>query len=62
MKRRDFLKTGAVAAGLAGSLKFLPSLKAAESDLNQDVDLSAVMVKPEDTAGVPSGWGKKAGG
>ena len=32
MKRRDFLKTGAVAAGLAGSLKFLPSLKAAESD------------------------------
>ena len=37
-------------------------LKAAESDLNQDVDLSAVMVKPEDTAGVPSGWGKKASG
>ena len=32
MKRRDFIKTGAVAAGLAGSLKFLPSLKAAESD------------------------------
>jgi hypothetical protein len=37
-------------------------LKAAESDLSQDVDLSAVMVKPEDTAGVPTGWGKKAGG
>ena len=32
MKRRDFIKTGAVAAGLAGSLKFLPSLKAAEGD------------------------------
>jgi hypothetical protein len=32
MKRRDFLKTGAVAAGLAGSLKFLPTLKAAETD------------------------------
>jgi hypothetical protein len=34
-------------------------LKLAESELNQDVDLSQVMVKPEDTAGVPSGWGKK---
>ncbi len=32
MKRRDFIKTGAVAAGIAGSLKFLPSLTAAESD------------------------------
>jgi len=32
MKRRDFLKTGAVAAGLAGSLKLLPSLQAADSD------------------------------
>ena len=32
MKRREFIKTSAVAAGLAGSLKFLPSLKAAESD------------------------------
>ena len=32
MKRRDFIKTGAVAAGLAGSLKILPSLKAAEND------------------------------
>src|SRR5665213_290852 len=32
MKRREFIKTGAVAAGLAGSLRFLPSLKAAESD------------------------------
>ena len=36
-------------------------LKVAESELNQDVDLSQVMVKPEDTAGVPSGWGKKGG-
>ena len=33
-------------------------LKAAESDLHQDVDLSQVLVKPEDTAGVPKGWGK----
>ena len=36
-------------------------IKLAESEINQDVDLSQVMVKPEDTAGVPSGWGKKAG-
>ena len=35
MKRRDFIKTGAVAAGLASSLKFLPSLTAAESDSPQ---------------------------
>jgi len=32
MKRRDFIKTGAVTAGLAGTLKFLPSLQAAESE------------------------------
>jgi hypothetical protein len=32
MKRRDFLKTSAAAAGLVGSLKFTPSLAAAESD------------------------------
>jgi hypothetical protein len=32
-------------------------LKIAESDLHQDVDLSQVLVKPEDTAGVPKGWG-----
>ena len=32
MKRRDFIKTGAVAAGLASSLKLLPTLTAAESD------------------------------
>ena len=31
MKRRDFLKTGAVAAGLAGSLKLFPALAANES-------------------------------
>ena len=37
-------------------------IKLAESELNQDVDLSQVIVKPEDTAGVPSGWGKKGGG
>jgi hypothetical protein len=34
-------------------------LKLAESNLGQDVDLSQVVVKPEDTAGIPSGWGKK---
>jgi hypothetical protein len=34
-------------------------LKTAESNMQQDDDLSQVMVKPEDTAGVPSGWGKK---
>ena len=36
-------------------------LKLAESEIGQDVDLAQVMVKPEDTAGVPSGWGKKGG-
>jgi hypothetical protein len=34
-------------------------LKLAESEISQDVDLSQVVVKAEDTAGVPSGWGKK---
>jgi hypothetical protein len=34
-------------------------LKTAESGLQQDDVLSQVMVKPEDTAGVPTGWGKK---
>ena len=34
-------------------------LKAAESDIQHDVDLSQVLVKPEDTAGVPKGWGLK---
>jgi len=34
-------------------------LKSAESDLQQDVDLAQVLVKPEDTAGIPQGWGKK---
>jgi hypothetical protein len=33
-------------------------LKAAESDLQQDDVLTQVLVKPEDTAGVPAGWGK----
>jgi hypothetical protein len=31
-------------------------LKLAESEIQQDVDLSQVMVKPEDTAGIPKGW------
>jgi hypothetical protein len=35
-------------------------LKVAESDIQHDADLSQVIVKPEDTAGVPAGWGKKA--
>jgi hypothetical protein len=34
-------------------------LKSAESDLQHDVDLSQVLVKPEDTAGIPKGWGQK---
>jgi hypothetical protein len=33
-------------------------LKIAESEIQHDVDLSQVMVKPEDTAGVPKGWGQ----
>jgi hypothetical protein len=33
-------------------------LKVAESEIQQDVDLAQVVVKPEDTAGVPKGWGK----
>jgi hypothetical protein len=35
-------------------------LKVAESDNQHDVDLAQVIVKPEDTAGIPKGWGKKA--
>jgi hypothetical protein len=34
-------------------------LKSAESDIQHDVDLAKVLVKPEDTAGVPKGWGIK---
>jgi hypothetical protein len=34
-------------------------LKSAESDIQHDVDLAQVLVKPEDTAGIPKGWGKK---
>jgi hypothetical protein len=34
-------------------------LKSAESDIQHDVDLAKVLVKPEDTAGVPTGWGIK---
>jgi hypothetical protein len=33
-------------------------LKLAESEIQHDVDLSQVIVKPEDTAGVPTGWRK----
>ena len=35
-------------------------LKIAENDIGQDADLSQVIVKPEDTAGVPKGWGGKS--
>jgi hypothetical protein len=35
-------------------------LKIAESDIQHDADIAQVLVKPEDTAGVPKGWGKKA--
>jgi hypothetical protein len=35
-------------------------LKIAESDIGHDADLSQVIVKPEDTAGVPKGWGGKS--
>ena len=32
-------------------------LKAAESEIHNDFDLSQFAVKPEDTAGPPAGWG-----
>ena len=32
-------------------------LKAMEGEIHNDIDLSQVVVKPEDTAGPPSGWG-----
>jgi hypothetical protein len=32
-------------------------LKAAEADIHNDYDISQFQVKPEDTAGPPSGWG-----
>jgi hypothetical protein len=34
-------------------------IKLAESEISQDVDVSQVVVKPEDTAGIPSGWTAK---
>jgi len=34
-------------------------LKVAEGDIQHDALLAEVIVKPEDTAGVPVGWGKK---
>jgi len=34
-------------------------LKNAESDIQHDADLAQVLVKPEDTAGVPKGWGRQ---
>ena len=37
-------------------------MKAAENDLNNDIDLSQFAVRPEDTAGPPSGWGTSFGG
>ncbi len=35
-------------------------LKAAESEMHNDVDISQLLVKPEATAGPPSGWGTKS--
>lgn len=35
-------------------------LKAAESEIHNDVDLSEFAVKPEATAGAPTGWGIKS--
>ena len=32
-------------------------LKVAESDMQPDAEIAQVLVKPEDTAGVPKGWG-----
>ena len=32
-------------------------IRALESEVHDDVDLSQFTVKPEDTAGPPSGWG-----
>lgn len=34
-------------------------LKIAETEIHNEFDLNALTVKPEDTAGVPSGWGLK---
>ncbi len=34
-------------------------LKLAENVLHNDADISQVLVRPEDTAGVPTGWGQK---
>ncbi len=32
-------------------------LKATEAELHNEIDLSQLAVKPEDTAGPPAGWG-----
>ena len=34
-------------------------LKAAETEIHNDFDISQLTVKPEDTAGPPSGWGSR---
>jgi len=34
-------------------------IKATEAAVNNDVDLAQVLVKPEDTAGPPAGWGSR---
>ena len=36
-------------------------LKLAEGEIHNDLDLNQFAVKPEDTAGVPLGWGKQKG-
>jgi hypothetical protein len=35
-------------------------LKLAESEIHNEFDLSQLMVNPEDTAGVPTGWGSRS--
>jgi hypothetical protein len=37
-------------------------LKIAESEASGRLDLSELAVKPEDTAGTPSGWSDRAAG
>ena len=34
-------------------------LKSTEAEMHVQIDLSQLQVKPEDTAGPPSGWGNK---
>jgi len=57
-KRKDSLESR-VQALEQKILQLENRLKMAEMNPQPDFDLSQVMVKPEDTAGVPTGWGRK---